>query len=156
MTVAEALDKNILLDYQSRWLKDTSKVKVWEKSRRIGASYVEALYAVLLAALSRNAGGMNCYYTAYDKEMTQQFINDAAFWAKLLNIVCSDMEETVIKNEDKDITVYKIRFDSGFEIWGLSSMPRSLRSKQGHAIIDEAAFCDDLSEVLCGAARFPF
>ena len=154
MTIVEALNKNILLDYQKTWLLDGAKVKVWEKSRRIGASYVEALYAVLLAALSRNAGGMNCYYTAYDKEMTQQFINDAAFWAKLLNIVCSDMEETVIKNEDKDITVYKIRFDSGFEIWGLSSMPRSLRSKQGHAIIDEAAFCDDLSEVLKSALAF--
>ena len=45
------------------------------------------------------------------------------------------MEETVIKDEDKDITVYKIRFDSGFEIWGLPSVPRSLRSKQGHVVI---------------------
>ena len=61
MTIAEALNKNILLDYQKTWLLDGAKVKVWEKSRRIGASYVEALYAVLLAALSRNAGGMNCY-----------------------------------------------------------------------------------------------
>ena len=151
MTISEALSKNILLDYQSRWLKDTSKVKVWEKSRRIGASYVEALYAVLLAALSRTDGGMNCYYLSYAKEMTQQFVNDAAFWAKLLNIACSDMEETVIKDEDKDITVYKIRFDSGFEIWGLPSVPRSLRSKQGHVVIDEAAFCDDLSELLKAA-----
>ena len=135
MTISEALSKNILLDYQSRWLKDTAKVKVWEKSRRIGASYVEALYAVLLAALSRTDGGMNCYYLSYAKEMTQQFVNDAAFWAKLLNIACSDMEETVIKDEDKDITVYKIRFDSRFEIWGLPSVPRSLRSKQGHVVI---------------------
>ena len=151
MTILEALSKNILLDYQSRWLKDTAKVKVWEKSRRIGASYVEALYAVLLAALSRTDGGMNCYYLSYAKEMTQQFVNDAAFWAKLLNIACSNMEETVIKDEDKDITVYKIRFDSGFEIWGLPSVPRSLRSKQGHVVIDEAAFCDDLSELLKAA-----
>ncbi len=151
MTISEALSKNILLDYQSRWLKDTVKVKVWEKSRRIGASYVEALYAVLLAALSRTDGGMNCYYLSYAKEMTQQFVNDAAFWAKLLNIACSNMEETVIKDEDKDITVYKIRFDSGFEIWGLPSVPRSLRSKQGHVVIDEAAFCDDLSELLKAA-----
>lgn len=151
MTIAEALNKNILLDYQKTWLLDGAKVKVWEKSRRIGASYVEALYSVLQAALSRTDGGMNCYYLSYAKEMTQQFINDASFWAKLLNIACSDMEETVIKDEDKDITVYKIRFDSGFEIWGLPSVPRSLRSKQGHVIIDEAAFCDDLAELLKAA-----
>ena len=151
MTITEAFKKNILLDYQKKWLQDNSKVKVWEKSRRIGASYVEALFSVLAAALSRTDGGMNCYYLSYAKEMTQQFINDAAFWAKLLDIACSDMEETVIKDEDKDITVYKIRFDSGFEIWGLPSVPRSLRSKQGHVIIDEAAFCDDLSELLKAA-----
>ena len=151
MTLTEALNKNILLDYQKKWLCDTSKVKVWEKSRRIGASYVEALFSVLAAALSRTDGGMNCYYLSYAKEMTQQFITDAAFWAKLLDIACSDMEETVIKDEDKDITVYKIRFDSGFEIWGLPSVPRTLRSKQGHVIIDEAAFCDDLSELLKAA-----
>lgn len=151
MTIAEALNKDILLDYQKKWLLNGAKVKVWEKSRRIGASYVEALYSVLLASLSRSAGGMNCYYLSYAKEMTQQFINDAAFWAKLLNIAYSDLGETVIKDEDKDITVYKIRFDSGFEIWGLPSVPRSLRSKQGHVIIDEAAFCDDLPELLKAA-----
>ena len=105
----------------------------------------------MAAALSRTDGGMNCYYLSYAKEMTQQFINDAAFWAKLLDIACGDMEEVVIKDEDKDITVYKIRFDSGFEIWGLPSVPRSLRSKQGHVVIDEAAFCDDLSELLKAA-----
>ncbi|MEL3907950.1 MAG: hypothetical protein P1P64_02915 [Treponemataceae bacterium] len=151
MTIQEALEKNILLDYQKKWLIDNSEVKLWEKSRRIGASYVEALYSVLLAALSRLDGGMSCYYLSYAKEMTQQFINDCAFWAKLLNIACSDMEEVLLKDEDKDITVYKIRFDSGFEIWGLPSVPRSLRSKQGHVVIDEAAFVDDLTELMKAA-----
>lgn len=32
MTISEALSKNILLDYQSRWLQDTAKVKVWKKA----------------------------------------------------------------------------------------------------------------------------
>ena len=61
------------------------------------------------------------------------------------------MEEVVIADEDKDVLVYKIRFDSGFEIWGLPSVARSLRSKQGHVIIDEAAFVDDLFEVISAA-----
>lgn len=151
MTIEEALKKDILLDYQKKWLLDRSPVKVWEKSRRIGASYIEALNSVLLASLSRADGGMNCYYLSYDKTMTQQFINDCAFWAKLLNIACGDMEEVVIKDEDKDIITYKIRFDSGFEIWGLPSVARQLRSKQGHVILDEAAFVDDLAELLKAA-----
>ena len=151
MTIQEALHKEILLPYQKAWLTDKALVKVWEKSRRIGASYVEALNCVLLSMLSKAAGGMNCYYLSYSKEMTQQFINDCAFWAHVLGIAITSMGEVVIKDEDKDIMVYRIRFDSGFEIWGLPSVPRSLRSKQGHVVIDEAAFVDDLGELLKAA-----
>ena len=151
MTISEALTKAVLLPYQKNWLSDISVVKVWEKSRRIGASYVEALSCVMKAMLSKGDGGMNCYYLSYSKEMTVQFINDAAFWAHVLGIACSAMEEVVIADEDKDVLVYKIRFDSGFEIWGLPSVARSLRSKQGHVIIDEAAFVDDLAELLKAA-----
>jgi phage FluMu gp28-like protein len=47
---------DILLPYQKAWIEDTAPVKVWEKSRRIGASYVEALASVLEAAKSKEAG----------------------------------------------------------------------------------------------------
>jgi len=30
------------LPYQIDWLNDNSQIKVWEKSRRIGATYVQA------------------------------------------------------------------------------------------------------------------
>ena len=83
MTISEALTKAVLLPYQKNWLSDTSVVKVWEKSRRIGASYVEALACVMKAMLSKGDGGMNCYYLSYSKEMTVQFINDAG---KLLDL----------------------------------------------------------------------
>lgn len=144
-------DKNILLAYQESWLLNNDKVKVWQKSRRIGASYVEALNCVLKAAKSKADKGMSCYYISYAKDMTQQFINDASYWAKLMNIACEDFGESIIKDEDKDIITYKIRFSSGFEIWGLPSVPRSIRSKQGHIVIDEAAFCEDLKELLKAA-----
>ena len=151
MTIQDAMNTAVLLPYQKLWILDKALVKVWEKSRRIGASYVEALNCVIIAMISKSAGGMNCYYLSYSKEMTQQFINDCAFWAHILGIACSDMEEVVVSDEDKDIMVYRIRFDSGFEIWGLPSVPRSLRSKQGHVVIDEAAFVDDLAELLKAA-----
>lgn len=148
MTLNDVRGKEVLLPYQKAWLADNSQVKIWEKSRRIGASYVEALCAVLLASYSKAAGGTNTYYLSYSKEMTQQFTKDCAFWAHLLGIAAGDFEEVVIKDEDKDITVYRLRFESGFEIWGLPSVARSLRSKQGHVVIDEAAFCEDLGELI--------
>jgi phage FluMu gp28-like protein len=138
---------DILLPYQKAWIEDAVAVKVWEKSRRIGASYVEALASVLEAAKSKEAGGRSTYYLSYSKEMTQQFARDCAFWAKHINAVASEVEEVAIEDEDKDITVYRLRFASGFEIWCLPSTARSLRSKQGRVIIDEAAFVDDLDEL---------
>jgi phage FluMu gp28-like protein len=142
---------DVLLPYQKAWITDTATVKVWEKSRRIGASYVEALASVLEGAQAKEAGGQSTYYLSYSKEMTQQFTRDCAFWAKQLNAVASELEEVVITDEDKDITVYRLRFASGFEIWGLPSTARSLRSKQGRVIIDEAAFVDALDELIKAA-----
>ena len=148
------MTEDILLPYQKAWIADEAKVKVWEKSRRIGASYVEALASVLEAAKTKEAGGQSTYYLSYSKEMTQQFARDCAFWAKHINAAAQELEEVVLKDEDKDITVYRIRFASGFEIWCQPSVPRSLRSKSGRAIIDEAAFVDDLSELLKAALAF--
>lgn len=141
----------LLIPYQRRWVADRARVKVWEKSRRVGASYCEALASVLEAAKSREAGGQSTYYLSYNKEMTQQFIKDCAFWAKVVNAAAGEVEELVLRDEDKDITVYRIRFASGYDIWGLPSEPRSLRSKQGRVILDEAAFVDDLRELLKAA-----
>ena len=142
---------SLLIPYQSRWIADTAPVKVWEKSRRIGASYGEAFTSVVEAAKRPDAGGQSTYYLSYNKEMTQQFIKDCAYWAKVVNAACSEMEEIVLGDADKDITVYRIRFASGRDIWGLPSEPRSLRSKQGRVIIDEAAFVEDLPELLKAA-----
>jgi len=145
------MTEEVLLPYQKAWIEDEAEVKVWDKSRRIGASYVEALASVLEAAKSKEAGGQSSYYLSYSKEMTQQFAQDCAFWAKHINAAAKELEEIVLKDEDKDITVYRVRFASGYEIWCLPSVARSLRSKQGRVIIDEAAFVEDLDALLKAA-----
>ncbi len=144
-------DLGVLLPYQLLWVLDESTVSAWEKSRRVGASYAEALKSVRFAMRNREAGGQSTYYLSYNKEMTQQFVKDSAYWAKVLNAAVSDTEEVVLWNPDGDITVYRIRFASGFDIWGLPSEPRSLRSKQGRVVIDEAAFVDDLAGLIKAA-----
>ena len=59
----------VLLPYQEEWVLDDATVSVWEKSRRIGASYAEALKSVRFAMRNRDAGGQNTYYLSYNKEM---------------------------------------------------------------------------------------
>ncbi|MDT8428503.1 MAG: terminase family protein [Pseudomonadales bacterium] len=141
----------ILLPYQQRWIEDRAPVKIIEKSRRIGLSYAEAADAVLHAAAQ---GGANVYYISYDKEMTSGFIQDCAAWARAFQAAASAIEESVIQEDDRQILTYTIHFDSGHSIHTFSSNPRNLRSKGRpgeRLVIDEAAFVDNIEELLKSA-----
>lgn len=141
----------VLLPYQQRWVSDPNPVKVWEKSRRIGASWGDAADSALTAA-RRN--GMDCWYIGYNKDMAREYINDCAMWARQFHRVAAEVEEVVLANEGrdgKDIFAFRIKFASGFKIVSLSSRPANLRGKQGKIIIDEAAFHDDLPGLLKAA-----
>lgn len=148
------MDSSLLLDYQLRWIHDYSPVKIIEKSRRIGLSYGEAADSVLHAAA---ADGGNVYYISFDKEMTQGFISDCADWAKRFEAGAGAIGEEVFpdpKNPDKSICKFTLDFASGKEIHAFSSNPRNLRSKgrpKDRLVIDEAAFVDDLAELLKAA-----
>lgn len=142
---------SLLMGYQGRWIADNSPVKIIEKSRRIGISYAEAADDVLYAA---SAEGANVYYISYNKEMTQGFIQDCATWARAFNAAASQIEESVIEEEDKQILTFTIKFDSGNMIQAFTSSPRNLRSKGRpgeRLVVDEAAFLDDIKEVLKAA-----
>lgn len=134
-----------------------TQVLVVEKSRRIGLTWGLAAYAVLRAARSRSARGMDVHYISYAQAMTRDFISDCADWARAFGHAAGEVEEYLWpdgKDEtgaDRFIQAFRITFASGFEINGLSSAPRSLRGKQGCVIIDEAAFVDDLGELLKAA-----
>jgi phage FluMu gp28-like protein len=138
----------VFLPYQARWVGDTAQVKVCEKSRRIGLSWCESADDALYAASN---SGDDVWYIGYNKEMAEEFINDCAAWAKHYNEVASEVEEEILRDEGKDILTFRIKFASGHKIVALSSRPSNLRGKQGRVVIDEAAFHDDLGELLKAA-----
>ncbi|AVG15375.1 hypothetical protein CFN79_05585 [Chromobacterium vaccinii] len=142
----------VLLPYQQRWCADVSPVKVMEKSRRIGLSWGEAADSALLSA---SQSGMDTWYIGYNKDMAQEFIRDCADWAKHYSLAAGEIEETeevfVDGDDEKAILAFVIRFASGYRITALSSRPSNLRGKQGRVIIDEAAFHEQLAELLKAA-----
>ena len=141
----------VLLPYQQRWVADASPLKVIEKSRRTGITWAEASDNVLPAASSAPAGGMNVYYIAYNQDMTVEYIQACAMWARAFNYAASEIEEGFWEEDDDDkhIKTYTIKFpDSGFRIVALSSRPSNLRGRQGIIVIDEAAFHEQLDELL--------
>ena len=143
-----------LLPYQTRWVSDGAGFKVIEKARRIGISWAEAYGAVVHAG---NRGGGNVYYQAYNLEMTRGFIEDCARWAKALEIGATRLGETLIADGPRSLRAYRIALASGREILAMTSAPRAFRSRGRPgdlAIVDEAAFVDDLGQVLKAAMAF--
>lgn len=151
-----------LLKYQQRvvQLLETTGVEVVfvEKSRRIGLTWGFAAYAALKAGRQKAAGGMDVMYISYAREMTREFVDACAMWARAYSIGAMEAEEFLFEDKteegDKSIQAFRIRFASGFEIIALSSAPRTLRGKQGVVMIDEAAFVDNLAELLKAALAF--
>lgn len=149
--------EDVLLPYQKEGLQATSQhnVVLWEKSRRIGATWGIGADAVLTSGAQRSAGGMDTLYIGYNLDMAREFIDTCAMWAKAFGKVGSSVEEFLFRDKtedgEKDIQAFRINFASGFEIVALASRPRSLRGRQGYVIVDEAAFHDDLAELLKAA-----
>ncbi|PYZ58654.1 terminase large subunit domain-containing protein [Providencia rettgeri] len=142
---------DVLLAYQKRWIADDSPLKIAEKSRRTGLTWAEAADAALTAALAREAGGTNHFYIGSNKEMAREFIDAVAMWAKAYGLAAGEIGEEVLQDEDKDILTFVVYFSSGFKVQALSSNPKNLRGMQGNVTIDEAAFHDQLAEVLKAA-----
>lgn len=151
-----------LLSYQARTIEKLEstacRVLFIEKSRRIGLTFGFAAYAGLRAGREKKAGGMDVMYISYSQEMTREFIDACAMWARAYMDAAAAVDEFLFDDSDKEgersIQAFRIRFASGFEVLALSSAPRSLRGKQGVVMIDEAAFVDSLPELLKAALAF--
>ena len=146
----------VLLQYQIDWVADDSDLKLGEKSRRIGLTWAEASDDVLIAAKERAAGGQNVYYIGYNMDMAIEFVEACAMWARIFDKAAGAIEEgeEIFKDEkdaEQRIKTYTIRFPSGFRIVALSSRPANMRGKQGVVVIDEAAFHNDLGELIKAA-----
>ena len=143
--------RDVLLPYQVRWIADDAAVKVAEKSRRVGITWAEAADAALSAAAT---AGMDTWYLGYNRDMAREFVETAAAWARQFNKAAHAIEEIALEDERRDLLAYRIRFASGHKIVALSSRPSNLRGKQGRAVIDEAAFHDNLPELMKAALAF--
>jgi len=148
----------VLLSYQAELLATTAREQlvVVEKSRRIGMTWGVGADATLTAGSARSAGGMDVLYIGYNLDMAREFIDTCAMWARAFIPAASEVGEFLFRDQgedgaDRDINAFRIRFASGYEIVALTSKPRSLRGRQGYVIFDEAAFHDELDELLKAA-----
>lgn len=115
-------------------------------------SWADAAKSALDAAA---ANGCKTFYVGYNREMAEQYIEDVAYWAQAYQLCANKIEKEEVLAPGKEvILVYRVRFASGNSVIALSSRPSNLRAKQGNVVIDEAAFHQDLGEVIKAAMAF--
>ncbi|WP_372502382.1 hypothetical protein P7L66_13225 [Tistrella mobilis] len=152
--------QGVLLGYQAKVIKliDRYPLVGVPKSRRIGLTWGVAARGALVSASQRKAGGMDTLYMGPEKEMAREFIDAVAMWSRAYALVGAqaEVEEYIYKDErpgaeTRSIQAFRIAFASGYEVNALAGVPRALRGRQGFVIIDEAAFVDNLPEILKAA-----
>lgn len=142
------MKNNYFLPYQQRWLDDKSKIKIWEKSRRIGATYVQS-YEDVRDCVNKTVPAV--WFSSADESAAKEYIDYCEKWVKLFHTTAKRLGEVIIDNE-KDIKALVIEFSNGTKIHALSSNPKSFRSKGGKVVLDEFAFHNNPEE-LWKAAR---
>lgn len=136
------------LPYQIRWLNDNSKIKIWEKSRRIGATYVQSFEDVQ-DCLNKKVPAV--WFSSADESAAKEYIDYCEMWVRFFHAIAKSRGVVVIDN-DKDIKAFVIEFANGTKIHALSSNPKGFRSKGGKVVLDEFAFHNNPEE-LWKAAR---
>lgn len=136
------VESKYFLPSQIRWLQDEHPVKVWEKSRRIGATYVQS-YEDVRDCLKHK---YDVWFSSADESAAREYIIYAEKWARMFHAAAQYLGITVIDPE-KDIKAYVIEFTfpGGVKkrISALSSSPKRFRSKGGKVVLDEFAWHDD-------------
>ncbi|MGS5088243.1 hypothetical protein ACVC7V_17305 [Hydrogenophaga sp. A37] len=152
--------EGVLMLHQRQAVALTHSIIAIPKGRRTGITFAVMLRKTLVAAASREAGGDNVYYIGDTKEKGLEAIGYCARFSRVIARAqgeVSQIEEFLFEDQDpetgksKFITAYRIRYASGHQICALSSRPANIRGLQGHVVIDEAAFHQNVQEVIDAA-----
>jgi len=138
----------ILLPYQDRWARDRAKVKIFEKSRRIGGTWGQAKEDVEDAIQGLYPA---IWFSSADESAAKEYIIYCSMWARAFNVAAEELGAVLIDKE-RDIKALSIQFANGCRINALSSSPKAFRSKGGKVVLDEFAWHDD-PKAMWAAAR---
>ena len=126
----------VFLPFQSKWIKDSSRIKLMEKSRQIGISWSTAYGADERAAAQ--GARFDEWVSSRDDIQARLFIEDCKLWAGIMGLAAKDLGEVVLDAEKKH-SAYVLQFASGRRIHSMSSNPDAQAGKRGSRVLDEFA-----------------
>jgi phage FluMu gp28-like protein len=133
-------NRNWFLSTQSAWLYDNWPLKIWEKSRQVGATITDSLHSVLIASVA--GARFDVWVTSRDEVQANLYLDDAREWAKILHLAAADLG-WIILDRRNNFSARVLEFANGRRIYCLSSNPNALAGKRGHVKIDEFALHED-------------
>lgn len=132
--------KSILLPYQQKYLLDRSRYILWEKSRRIGVTWVSALKSVL-KRISRTEP-IDHLYSSADMTAAVEWLGYCRTWSEHFNVLLGE-EIVPLGTWTSEIG----RYANGSRALILSSNAKMFRSKQGDVTLDEYAHHEQPGEI---------
>lgn len=129
----------LLLGYQSRWVKDESRLKLMEKARQIGISWASAYRVVSKKSLAD--AQLDQWISSRDDLQARLFLEDCKKFAAILKAGADALGEKVI--DEKGHTAYVLQFANGLRAHSMSSNPDAQAGKRGDRLLDEFALHPD-------------
>lgn len=129
----------LLLDYQAKWVRDDSRLKLSQKSRQIGWTWSTAYRLVSRKGLQD--ARLDAWISSRDDIQAKLFVQDCKAFAALLDIGAQDLGEKVVDERGHSASV--LRLANGLTLNSLSSNPDAQAGKRGDRMLDEFALHPD-------------
>jgi phage FluMu gp28-like protein len=124
------------LPYQERWIRDTSRLKIMEKSRQIGITWAAAYRLVRQHAHHRQR--LDSWVASRDEASAKLFLEDCKLFRNILHVAAHNLGRSLLIDNGRDST-YALRFSNHTQIYSLSSNPDTQAGKRGTRVLDEFA-----------------
>jgi phage FluMu gp28-like protein len=128
------------LPTQLAWLNDPWPLRIWEKSRQVGATKTDSLDSVL--KVSPADAKFDVWVSSRDEFQASLYLEDCRQWAKILHLAAT-FRGRVLLDPKNNSSAYILQFANGRSIYCLSSNPNAFAGKRGHVKLDEFALHPD-------------
>ena len=129
----------LLLPYQSRWVKDTARLKLAVKSRQIGWTWATG-YG-LVRRKSVKGATLDAWISSRDEIQARLFLEDCKGLGDLLHVGARDLGESVI--DERGNSAFVLSLANGLRLHSMSSNPDAQAGKRGDRVLDEFALHPD-------------
>ena len=137
-----------LTPVQRRWIGDDRPLKIYEKSRRVGATWAASARRTRIAMLRPNH---DCWWMTRDLVTARDFLRYCAEWATYFGLAGQFGEEVVVVDK-KGQRALALVIRGGGRIVAISSNPNAAAGKGGDIGLDEFALHAD-QELLLQVSR---